>query len=226
VLANRRFREHAAELSGRSLSDVFTYIYDTNMWGAAESRSGLGSELDATAGVRQALPPLLRKLKARALLDIPCGDFRWLSQTDLGLDEYVGADIVAEIVRRNQDLYGLPGQRRRFIQIDLTKDALPRADVVLCRDCLVHFSDAEVFRALANLKESGSRYLLATTFVDLEANADIVNGDWRPLNLQKPPFCFPDPLSVLLEGCTEEGGAYADKALAVWEMASLPESRL
>ena len=220
VLANRRFREHASSLEGRTLADTFTYIYDSNLWGA-DSRSGLGSELQATDHLRAAIPALLRELNARIILDVPCGDFGWLSEASLDVDEYIGADIVAAIVDRNQARYG-DGQRRRFVQRDITSDPLPRADVVLSRDCLVHLSNADIFRAFENLKRSGSRYLLTTTFVELEENADIASGDWRPLNLQKPPFTLAEPLRAILEGCTEEGGAYADKALALWEIAVLP----
>lgn len=220
VLANRRFREHAPALEGRTLAETFTYIYDTNLWGA-ESRSGLGSDLQATDRLRAAIPELLRALNARVLLDIPCGDFGWLSKANLDIDEYIGADIVAAIVERNRALFG-EDRRRRFIQGDITRDPLPRADVVLCRDCLVHLSDAAIFQAFDNLKRTGSQYVLTTTFIELDANRDIASGDWRPLNLRLAPFSLPAPLAVVLEGCTEEGGAYADKALALWEIATLP----
>ena len=51
---------------------------------------------------------------------------------------------------------------------------------------------------------------------------DIPQGAWRPVNLTKPPFLLPAPQSVILEECTEEDGAYADKALAVWRLSDLP----
>jgi hypothetical protein len=99
---------------------------------------------------------------------------------------------------------------------------LPQADVILCRDCLVHFSFANIIAAFRTIKASGARYLLTTTFPDRQVNKDIVDGDWRPLNLERAPFLLPAPQSVLLEDCTEEGGAYADKALAVWGVSDLP----
>jgi hypothetical protein len=34
----------------------------------------------------------------------------------------------------------------------------------------------------------------------------------------------PPPAAVLLEGCEEEGGAYADKALAAWAVPALPDT--
>jgi hypothetical protein len=71
------------------------------------------------------------------------------------------------------------------------------------------------------VRASGARYLITTTFLEREANADVVDGNWRPLNLERAPFGFPPPAAVLIEGCEEEGGAYADKALGAWAVADL-----
>jgi hypothetical protein len=141
----------------------------------------------------------------------------------LGLQlPYTGADIVATIVEANERKFGGPGSNRRFVRLDLTSDPLPQADVVLCRDCLVHLSFANIFRAFANIRRSGARYLLTTTFLDHHENADIEDGDWRILNLVRAPFNLPAPVDMMIEGCREGDGAYADKALGLWEVASLP----
>jgi len=103
-----------------------------------------------------------------------------------------------------------------------TRDSLPSADVILCRDCLVHFAFADIWRALRNFRASGARYLLTTTFLEHEQNEDIEDGDWRMLNLRRPPFDFAAPFDVLIEGCVEGDGAYADKALGLWRIADLP----
>jgi hypothetical protein len=111
--------------------------------------------------------------------------------------------------------------QHRFLVLDLTRDDLPQADALLCRDCLVHLSFADIRRALANVLRSGIPYLMTTTFPGCEVNEDIVTGDWRPLNLTRPPFDFPPPLELLNEGCTEGGGLFADKSLAVWQTAKV-----
>lgn len=221
VLANRRYNEHADRLRGLGMAETFRYIHRTNLWGSPESRSGSGSEDAATVRLRREIPALLRRLGAETLLDLPCGDFGWLCRADLSGIEYTGGDIVAEIAETNRERHGGPG--RRFLELDLASSALPKADVVLCRDCLVHFCHADIFRAFANLRRSGSVYLLTTTFVELGENRDIATGDWRPLNLQKPPFNLPPPRGTIIEGCFEEDGAYADKSLCLWEIAALPE---
>lgn len=73
---------------------------------------------------------------------------------------------------------------------DITVNPLPTADLILCRDCLVHLSFAHIDAALANFRASGARWLLTTTFPMIEENVDCEDGDWRALNLTLPPFCW------------------------------------
>ena len=220
TIAERRFAEQAAALSELSIEERFARIYQTNLWFDAESRSGTGSNLDETAQLRASLPHLLRHLNTRRLLDVPCGDFNWMSHVDLSGIEYIGGDIVQPLIEANRERYESPA--RRFMKVDVINGPLPQADVILCRDCLVHFSFANIIAAFQTMKSSGAEYLLTTTFPAREVNKDIVDGDWRPLNLEQSPFLLPAPIEVIVEGCTQEGGAYADKALAVWRVADLP----
>jgi SAM-dependent methyltransferase len=220
TVAERRFAEQAAALSKLSLEERFARIYQTNLWFDAETRSGTGSSLESTKRLRASLPPLLRRLNARRLLDIPCGDFNWMSHVDLTGIYYIGGDIVESMIAAIRERY--ESATRKFMRVDLTSGPLPIADVILCRDGLVHFSVDNIIAAFRVMKASGAKYLLTTTFLDWHVNKDIVDGDWRPLNLMQSPFLLPEPESVIIEECTEEGGAYADKALAVWRVSDLP----
>ena len=213
VLANERFQAHAAHLVGHDTQAIFTYLY--------RATPATESEPAGTEVLRDEIPDLLRRYRAKSVLDLPCGDFGWLSGADLAGIRYTGGDIVPEVVTNNVRRYS--GKGRRFVRLNLCRDPLPRSDVVLCRDGLVHLGYAKIFRAFTNLRRSGSTYLLATTFLELDANAEIDTGDWRPLNLCLPPFTLPEPLDVIVEGCTDVGGAYADKALGLWRIADLPE---
>jgi hypothetical protein len=212
VPANERFQAHSAHLIGRDTEAIFTYFYRAQLWDEPDGES------PPTLILRREVPRLLRRYGTTTLLDLPCGDFHWLSGADLTGIQYIGADIVPELVDRNAGRHAAPG--RRFTRLNLTTDPLPRATVVLCRDCLVYLRYEQIFRAFANLRRSGSTYLLTTTFCELDANAEIDTGDWRPLNLTLPPFALPPPLATILEGCS---GDYADKALALWRIADLPE---
>ena len=83
---------------------------------------------------------LLRRLKTRTLVDAPCGDFNWIAEAADSVDRYVGMDVVPELIEHNLRHYVT--DRRNFALADITRDVLPPADVILCRDCLVHYSDS------------------------------------------------------------------------------------
>jgi hypothetical protein len=201
------------------MEKVFSEIYRHNLFGGSDSRSGAGSDLVQTAEIRQRLPLLLIEIGAKTMLDIPCGDFHWFKETDLDVD-YTGADVVAEIIQRNQELYG--NNRRQFVTLDLTKDDLPKLDLIFCRDALVHFSFEDALGALTNIKRSGSKYLLTTTFTERDSNMNIRTGQWRPLNMVKPPFNFPSPIMIINEKCTEGDGSWGDKSLGLWKICDIP----
>jgi SAM-dependent methyltransferase len=219
TVAERRFAERAEELVKLGLKERFERIYSTNLWSDPESRSGVGSAVDSTRALRAELPGVLRTLNARVLLDVPCGDFTWMQHVDLKGIDYIGGDIVPAIVEQNQRLHA--GKGRRFALVDLTRDKLPDADVLLFRDCLVHLSYANIRAVLANIARSNIRYVLMTSFPGRGGNRDVQDGDWRTLDFQAPPFSFPDPLLTIVEQCEEEDGSYADKSLLAWPVASL-----
>ena len=184
------------------------------------SRSGHGSDLKQTAIIRVEIPKLIRDLEVRSILDIPCGDFFWMRECQLGLETYIGADVVQSLICELNERYR--NAYRRFEVLDLAEGALPKVDLVFCRDLLVHFSSSDIRRAVDNLKRSGSTYLLTTTFTGRDHNMDIpTSGDWRPLNLQLPPISFPEPLRLINEGCTEHFNQFTDKSLGLWRISDL-----
>ncbi len=201
------------------MEQVFRHAYRHNLWGDPESASGHGSGLVRTAAFRDQIPPLMIELGARTLLDAGCGDFNWMKEVQLPIERYVGIDIVPELITRNRTNYGDRG--RAFVHRDIARDELPRVDVILCRDCLVHLSFDDAWAVLRNFKRSRSHYLLTTTFIEFPTNLDIETGEWRQLNLERSPFNFPPPKKMIDEKCLHSGGIYADKRLALWELEDI-----
>lgn len=217
VLAHQRFAADRASFVGLGLQQRFQRIHETNLWGAAKSVSGLGSEPDATVTLRLELPALLRRLNITSLLDAPCGDASWILRTDLGV-RVTGIDIVPGLIDslRERAMRGeISGDYRLA---DITRDPLPRAEAVLCRDCLVHFSLANIARAIDNFRRSGATWLITTTFSEWSLNADCEDGDWRPLNFERAPFDWGRPVELLNENCQEGGGGWRDKSLGAWRL--------
>ena len=215
--AYRTARRWVSEL--RPKQAIFTEIYRHRSWDDQESISGPGSNLRQTGRLRAELPGILAQLKADSLLDAPCGDFNWMRETKLTLGKYIGADIVPDLIDENRKKFGTPN--RRFLVLDITADELPKVDVIFCRDCLVHLSHKNVTAALKNFKQSGSKYILTTTYPGVKENLNIATGGWRPLNLQLPPFDLPEPEALFDEQAIENDGSRSNKHLGLWNLARL-----
>lgn len=202
---------------------AFRYAYRHNLWRGPETASGPGSSVAQTGVVANTLPEMCRRYHIASLLDVPCGSCSWMAQIDLPGVQYTGGDIVPEVVAEAARRYGAP--ERRFLVLDLTRSPLPAADLLLCRDCLVHLSYVDIAQAIENVRNSDLEYVLTTTFTAESDFRDIVTGDWRPINLEVPPFSFPRPVELVMEQCTEQSGAFADKALGLWQVSDLPHLR-
>lgn len=198
--------------------EVFREIYRRNIWGYKETASGGGSTMHHTQRVREGLPALLDELKVRTLLDLPCGDFHWLSKIELPIQHYIGADIVPELVARTGNQHSRPN--RTFLQIDLCNDSLPAADLLLCRDCFIHLSEDMIDQAINDILRSNIKYLLTTTY-PAGRNRSIRTGDFFSIDLCAPPYNFPPPVKAL----DDYAPSYERRQLGLWEVESLRKIR-
>ena len=188
----------------------------TGKWSAdGESISGAGSGMEATRSLREVLPGVLVELEVKRILDVPCGDWNWMRNVDLPVDHYFGGDLVESIVLRNRERFGRPGVE--FGVFDLCIDELPAADLLLCRDVLIHFSFVDSLRVLDRLRESDIRYFASTTFVEQGSNKDQATSiPWRPINLQRPPYNLPEPSRLLIDDYNRP-----DQRLGIWRVEDL-----
>ena len=201
----------------KKYTDIFLDIYNTNFWRDQESRSGTGSSIQKTRKLAEELPTLFKQFNITSILDVPCGDFNWMKIVDLADIDYTGADLVTEIVKDNRIKY----PEKSFIELDIIDEHIPYADLLLIRDCLVHFPNDLVFKSLYNICLSDCKYVLMTTFPDHLNNIDIEMGKWRALNLEAEPFNLPKPRFIINEGLV--GDAY-DKSMALWTVEDIKNS--
>ena len=190
---------------------VFRDFYLENRWGGAESRSGKGSSLDRGAFLEQRLPLLLDGLGVRSMLDVPCGDVHWMSRFPLQGIQYLGVDIVPEIIAANRRNHGAMGE---FFCLDACRDPLPEADLILCRDLLSHLPNASIRSFLRNICSVHARWLLCGRFLGplgpQDVNRDISFGKFRAVDLCEPPFDLPAPIVMVPEFI------HKWKTLALW----------
>jgi 2-polyprenyl-3-methyl-5-hydroxy-6-metoxy-1,4-benzoquinol methylase len=201
--------------------DIFTDYYKNNSWSGKESVSGPGSDYEQTKFLIPELEIMLKYLNIKSMLDIPCGDFNWMKRIDLNKISYHGADIVEPLIKNNNNKY--QKQNITFSVLNLVNDKLPKVDLVMVRDCLVHLPTEDVFKALNNIKNSGSKYLLTTNFLwnHQEDNQDISVGQWRRINLQKTPYNFKYPERIIIEGNVQSNDR--DKTMSLWYIKDIPD---
>jgi hypothetical protein len=213
---NRPLPSDKHPVHGGDSEAVFQDIMRFNKWNDAESVSGVGSNRRYTRNIREKLPALLRKYAIRSILDAPCGDFAWMKNVTFDADiTYIGADIVRELVARLQKEFSAP--QRRFMQLDLISDELPKADILICRDCFIHLSNSQVLDALRNFARSDIKYILTTTYKFGRINTDISTGQFRAINLQAPPFSLPAPIETIVDYVYP----FPPRRLALWSREQL-----
>ena len=147
----------------------FEQVYRRNFWGGKASRSGEGSEGSFAEQKVALLSAIVEEFEVASQLDIGCGDFHWMQHVAPRLDRYLGIDLVAAMVDRNQRAHG--GDGIGFMQADLSKrgagrDSVVAAgpfDLVTALDVFGHMLNDEVDGMLDFiLNESGARLFLVT----------------------------------------------------------------
>jgi hypothetical protein len=205
---------HDGKYYGSEYTDrltAFQQIFEENRWLCGETRSGAGSTLAYTKPMRKSLAKYLETLNARVFLDAPCGDFNWMRHVRLPQKtSYIGGDIVAPLVDELQRIYG--SRTHSFRRIDIVEGPLPKADLWLARDVLIHLPNKEIMTVLKNFANSEIPYLLTTTYTFPKWNEDVMPGGFRFINLQKPPFLLPRPLSRIADFVPPHPPRY----LALW----------
>lgn len=197
------------------LEELFSSYYNKNYWRDKESISGGGSTIEGTKVLREKLEKLFTKYNIKSMADIPCGDYNWMQYVKKTDVDYIGADIVPEMIEKDNNLY--KDDHTNFIKLDITKNEIPKVDLILVRDCFVHLSYENIINALNQIKQSESKYLLTTSFMKWPRNFDIPDGMWRPINLEKSPFKMDKPLEILVEE-SEKSDTFSDKSLFLYSI--------
>ena len=198
------------------MKTVFDEIYEKNKWNSKESVSGVGSTLRKTKKIREFLPEIINENGIKSILDAPCGDFNWMKEVDLGDTQYIGGDIVKGLIDKCNEKYS--AENRSFSYLDIASQELPKVDAILCRDCMIHLPNEKVIEVLKNIKKAGIRWVLLTTYPEVDANKKIREGSWRKINLQQEPFNLPPPTRLYDEG---EKGWNGGKFIGVWDFSKL-----
>ena len=199
----------------------FVEIFQKRYWGARKSdpaelsASGDGSTLWRTSLVRNTLECVIKdikyalKKKVLRVLDIPCGDLRWMSvflrnRTDL---EYTGMDIVPDIIKHHKKTYS--DHAWTFRVHDIVAEPLTTSyDLIFSRDMTQHLTIGDTLRVLKHFSASGSHFAMLTTYPSTVHNERDLNlgskGRYHSQDLERPPYSLTRPICVRQE--KEKGG--------------------
>lgn len=191
-------------------ASAWTGVYE--QFKGNETPNGPGSTLAATAALREWLPDLFARHGVKSVLDAPCGDWHWMRHVDLTGVEYTGWDVEpTQVASNRRRLSRRHPAKPVFAVANLLGDTpLPKVDLILCRDFLIHLPNEQALAVLDRFRSSGARFLLTTTS-PLASNDrpcpseghDGRPGYWyHPVNVEAPPF----GLAGRVEAIREPGG--------------------
>jgi SAM-dependent methyltransferase len=177
-----------------SVSEAFSAIYRSHAWGSIEDRpfcSGDGSIREEAVGPYCAMiRDFIAANNIRRVVDLGCGDFAVGSRFVDPAVDYVGIDVVPDLIRYNQEHFAVPGVEFRCMNI--IEDELPPGDLCLVRQVLQHLSNAQIQQTLKSLRRY--RYVIATEHV--YAGAGLRHNRDKP---QGPGTRIPRRSGVFLE---------------------------
>jgi hypothetical protein len=203
-------------------------VFETADWSdkTGSPRSGSGSTLEFTARLRAALPDLWRRYQVRTFLDAPCGDWTWMPSVDLEGIVYIGGDVSEGLIAENTARYA--AKNRRFMHLDITEDRLPKADMMMVRDCLFHLKYWLRWAFFKNFARSEIPYLLMTMHHQPENKRLARNGGFKRFNPRVSPFFFEEPLEMihetvdsLPEDLTNYPNLLSVRSLGLWSHAQV-----
>jgi hypothetical protein len=175
--------------------EKFSEIYKRNYWSSSESLSGKESEVFYTEPLSKWLISNIPRLNIKTFVDAACGDYNWMRFITPEVNiNYIGLDIVDDLIARNRLQYG--ADNVDFRAANICEDRLPPCDMIMVRACLFHFSYADTNRFLINLAKTDYRYLLTTSYIVDNGfkNSNIITGEFRLIDLFSEPFNFDSKL--------------------------------
>jgi SAM-dependent methyltransferase len=184
----------------RSMADIFTEVYEKNIWKGNEEEGGYAT-LNPDAAYTQKYIELIRKFlkerKIKHVVDLGCGNFTLSRQFLVPGIRYTGIEVVPRLVEFLRENYA--GDEIGFECLDITENDLPDGEVCLIKEVLQHFSNAEILNVLRKCKKY--KYTIVTDavphpqkFPEVIVNLDISHGPLTryhfnsALFFDKPPF--------------------------------------
>lgn len=215
-----RSRKRYEKYKGLTTQQVFAKVHEHGVWGksddpASRIYSGSGShDKNIVLPYIQAVQNYLLSFDTRPnVVDLGCGDFYVGSRIRAFCGSYTACDIVPDLISYNREKYS--DLNVDFRILNLTKDELPKANIVFIRQVLQHLSNHQIMHALPR-RASHYEFMVITEHLpstknftpnlDHPAVPNIRLSIDSGIVLTMPPFCLRAKDERLLCEMPEYGG--------------------
>jgi SAM-dependent methyltransferase len=176
---------------------IFKYIFLSGYWldyntNENQSRSGRGSNIDQSLYLKEELKLFFEKNNVKNILDIGCGDFKWMSSLlkEVDYDSYLGIDIVDKLIDNNIRNYET--DKIQFLQKDIVNEeiaTLKKFDFILVRHVFIHLKNSNINKVIDKIKKLDFKFFCVTSDPKILHNSDLkTEGRYRDVNLLISPF--------------------------------------
>ena len=187
------------------MENIFTYIYENQMWGTNNiigynGSSGQGSDIDYN---KYTYVPFLKNFitlnNIKTVVDLGCGDFRCgkLIYDDLNV-LYTGYDTYKKVIDYNSNQYSLP--KYSFIHLDFcnNKENIINGDVCILKDVIQHWSLDNIYNFLDYIVNNKKfKYIVICNCCDqTQDNINISTGACRALSCDYLPLKKYNPIKI------------------------------
>ncbi|GMN09980.1 class I SAM-dependent methyltransferase [Croceitalea sp. MTPC9] len=161
------------------IKKVMSEVYSKKKWGGSkyDFYSGFGSHS------KKVVKPYVKTISeflnshSNSLLvcDLGCGDFNVGSQLVKFSKEYIGVDVVEELIERNKKLF--TDEKLSFQCLNIVEESLPKTDCILVRQVLQHLSNNDIKKVVEKFK--AYKYVIVTEHLPKRtfmANLDKITG--------------------------------------------------
>ena len=187
------------------MEQVFTNIYENNIWGnnnisQYNGSSGGGSDIDYN---KNTYVPFLKKFitdnNIKHIVDLGCGDFKCgkLIYDDLNIS-YTGYDAYKKVIDYNSKQYSFPKYSFTHVDFCNNKEKIKNGDLCILKDVVQHWSLYDIFRFLDYLLNNKKfKYIMICNCChQTQNNTNIKTGDFRPLSCDFFPLKRYKPVKV------------------------------
>jgi len=189
-----------------NMEQVFTYIYENNIWGnnlnsQYSGSSGDGSTIEFNKDTYvNFVQNFIKDYGIKSVVDLGCGDFRCgsLIYDELNV-KYTGYDVYKKVVDFNTSKHS-NNTKYNFIHLDFMneKEQIIESDLCILKDVIQHWCLRDIytfFDYITNTKKF--KYILLCNCGHQKIdNTDIYNGNYRPLSCKFLPLKKYDPVKL------------------------------